>query len=378
MMWSSPKIVLGAMVGVSILLGGCGHSQKDAMPAWVMGASEQFPSQRFLLGVGEADSRQVAEDRAYAAIAKIFQANVQSQADDTELYRVLEREGRTTNERTLSLRQSTTVTTNKVLESATILDRWDHPARNSHSVLVGIDRQQAEAGLREKIRVLDGTVDEELSAAHEVSQPLEKVGHFTLALDALREREQLNGDLRIIRESGEGIPASYQRSRISREFRDLVERHLLVQVDVRGDHAQAMRTAIIAGLRKRGLPVLQEDSTLGVRQNGAEVQAPRNANLIIQGHVHLWPIDVPDPLFTYVRWCGGFVIVDRATQRIVGVAGQTGREGHVTEKEAIARASSAMQATLTREVSAALAQAILNGGVEVPQPAAQACPNERS
>ena len=367
-----------SILGILPLFWGCGHVQKDTMPTWVMGASEQFPAQRYLLGVGEADSRQSAEDRAYAAIAKIFEANVESQADDTELYRVLEGDGRTTDERSLTLKHSVTVKTKKILESAGILDRWVNPDGQHFFVLAGIDRQQAESGLREKIAILDETVDAEVRAARLQDKPLEKVGHFTRALDAFREREQLNGDLRIIRESGQGIPALYQKSLLSREFRDFVEKHLLVQVDVQGDQAGAMRTAIIDGLRKRGLPVLQEDSTAARRNNGREGQLPPIPNILIQGHVHLWKTDMPDPLFTYVRWCGEFVIVDRATQRIVGVGGQTGREGHITENEALARASSVMQSTLAREVAASLSQAILNGGPEVSQPAAHACPNDRS
>ena len=368
--------VLG-ILSTGILLFGCSHLQKDPMPAWVMGASEQFPAQRYLLGVGEGDSRQVAEDRAYAAIAKIFQANVQSQADDTELYRVLERDGLTTDERTLSLRHSTTVTTDKVLERAGILDRWVHAERQSFYVLAGIDRQQAESGLRERIVGLDETVEAEVRAAHHSSQPLTVIGHYSRALHALRDREQVNGDLRIIRESGKGIPALFQNSQVSREFREFVEKNLLVHVDVRGDQAQAMRTAIIDGLRKRGLPVLREGSTSSGRPNNNVVQSLREPNVLIQGHVHLWPIDVPDPLFVYVRWCGEFVIVNETTQHIVGVAGQTGREGHVTENEALARASSAMQVTLTNDIASALSQAILNGGPEISKPAAHACPNDR-
>lgn len=371
-------LFLPGIFSLGMLLNGCGSFQNNAMPTWVMGASEQFPSQRYLLGVGEADSRQVAEDRAYAAIAKVFEANVQSQADDMELYRVLEREGRTTDERTLSLKQSTTVTTNKVLERAGILDRWVHPERQSHYALAGIDRQQADSSLREKVTILDDTVEAELNAAHKGGQPLERIGHFTRALDALREREQINGDLRIIRESGEGIPASHQKSQVSREFREFVEQHVLVHVTVEGDHPQAMRTAIIDGLRKRGLPVLREEVQSQGGPNGTMGPSTQEPNVEIQGHVHLWPIDVPDPLFVYVRWCGEFVIVDHASRRIIGVAGQTGREGHVTEREALARASSAMQTTLTRGIASALSQAILNGGPEVSGPAAHACPNDRS
>jgi len=366
-----------AIFSTGILLFGCSHLQKDSMPAWVMGASEQFPAQRYLLGVGEADSRQVAEDRAYAAIAKIFQANVRSQADDTELYRVLKREGVTTEERSLSLGHSTTVTTNKVLEHAGILDRWVHAERQKFYVLAGIDRQQAESGLRERIVTLDETAEAEIRAAHHSGQPLTGIGHFTRALHALGEREQINGDLRIIRESGKGIPGLFQTNQVAREFRSYVEQNLLVQVDVQGDHAQAMRTAIIDGLRKRGLPVLREDSSASVRQNTTVVQSLREPNVLIQGHVHLWPIDVPDPLFVYVRWCGEFVIVNHITQRIIGVAGQAGREGHVTENEALARASSAMQVALTSDIASALSQAILNGGPEVSEPAAHACQADR-
>ena len=50
-------------------------------------------------------------------------------------------------------------------------------------------------------------------------------------------------------------------------------------------------------------------------------------DLVITGRTRFWEIDVPDPLFQYVRWCSDFQIVDRVTQRVVGVVSRSGRRG---------------------------------------------------
>ena len=363
-------VILSSGMGVV----GCGHTPETHMPSWVMGTSDRYPQQRYLLGVGEADSRQVAEDRAYGALAKIFQATVHSEADDTELYRVLEREGMVADERTLSLRHSTTVTAQKVIEQAAILDRWAHPSRPLFYVLAGIDRQQADGSLQDRIVQLDDTARAELSQARMSGQPLTRLGHYSRALEALDQRSRLNEDLRTIRVSGTGVSSRMTYNQVSREFREFVEQNVLVQVKVRGDQALAMRTAIIDGLRQRGLPVLLDQAETDSRHPGPSPSPTLLPNVVVQGHVHLWPLDVPDPLFTYVRWCGEFVIEDQVLHRIIGVAGQSGREGHITEKEALSRASGAMQATLTKSIASALSRAILNGGSEPSESSVQACP----
>ena len=104
--WVFPMVTVAVMVG---MLDGCAHLGLSQKPSWVDGTSEQYPSSQYLLGVGQADSRAVATERAYAAVAKIFKAEISAQARDWESYLVLENKGKASTERRLTLDHVTSV-----------------------------------------------------------------------------------------------------------------------------------------------------------------------------------------------------------------------------------------------------------------------------
>ena len=100
---------------------------------------------------------------------------------------------------------------------------------------------------------------------------------------------------------------------------------------------------------------------------GLEPQAALNKqapDLLITGMVRVWDIDSLDPLFVYARWCGDIQIVDRLQERVVGVVSRSGREGHVTSREARARASVVMQSTLAQEVMSSIISSLTRNSSE--------------
>ena len=97
-------------------------------------------------------------------------------------------------------------------------------------------------------------------------------------------------------------------------------------------------------------------------------------DLIVTGETRLWPADLPDPKFRYVRWCGDFTLISPETKRILGTIARSGREGHLNYREASHRALLALQ----QEVGAALVKSLndqLYGEESSEQaPALAACP----
>jgi hypothetical protein len=93
--------------------------------------------------------------------------------------------------------------------------------------------------------------------------------------------------------------------------------------------------------------------------------------------VRVWPIDVRDPQFTYVRWCSDFEVVDLAGQQIVGAISKGGKEGHLSEREATAKVIRVMQQDLSTDVAKAIA-AHVYGESELPAEAIRpaGCPRD--
>lgn len=358
-----------AIVG-SVLAVGCAWGQSK--PAWIDGVSPDYPSSQYLTGVGQGDNRAAADDRAYAALARIFKAEVSAQSKDWESYLVVEQRGTSRDERKLTLDHLTRVSTDKVLENATIVDRWYDAKKNLHYALGGMHRAQAETAFMERLTDLDRTIQSDVDEAHQTSDRLAKVRALRRAARNLVLRETYNADLRVIRASGQGTAAAYRVQDLTRELEEYLSSHLVLAVSVTGDHVEPVQRALTEGLIKEGLRVATVAP--GTEMPAAASLSPE---LLIRGMVRVWPIDVRDPQFMYVRWCSDFEVVDLAGQQIVGAISKGGKEGHLSEREATAKVIRVMQQDLSGDVAKAIA-AHIYGESELPAEAIRpaGCPRE--
>jgi len=323
---------------------GCGWGRRSA-PAWIEGASAEYPVERYLTGVGQAESKPAATERAYGAVAKIFKAQIVAQSKDWESYLVLDKRGQSTTERHLALDQITNVSTDKVIENVKVLDAWTDTKTGQHFVLAGMDRAQSAAALLERMQELDQTVETELADAHQTQDGLARVRNLRRAVKNLVLREAYNADLRVIRSNGQGNPPAHRVADLTSELEQFMTEHMLVAVDVAGDQADITRRAVTEGLLREGVPVITDG-------------ADRAPGLLVMGAVHVWDVSIPDPRFRYARWCSDFVVTEAGTQRIVGAVSIGGREGHLTSSEAMSRAIRVMQQELTSHLAKTLASYI--------------------
>jgi len=354
-----------------MLLAGC--SWGPAKPAWIDGASLEYPPAQFLTGVGEGDNRAVADDRAYAALARIFKAEVSAQSKDWESYLVVEQRGSSHDERRLSLDQLTRVSTDKVLENAKIVDRWYDTKKNLYYALGGMHRAQAETAFMERMNDLDHSIQSDIEEAHHTSDKLAKVRALRRAARSLVMRETYNADLRVIRASGQGTAAAYRVQDLTRELEEFLSSNLVLAVTVSGDHVEPVQRALSEGLIREGLRV----TTLSAGPDAGITGMQVDPELLIRGMVRVWPIDVRDPQFIYVRWCSDFEVVDLAGQQVVGAISKGGKEGHLSEREATAKVLRVMQQDLSMDVAKAIA-AHVYGETELPTEAIRpaGCPRE--
>jgi hypothetical protein len=360
-----------AVMLCAMLLAGCSWGQ--AKPAWIDGVSTDYPSAQYLTGVGEADNRSAAEDRAYAALARIFKAEVSAQAKDWESYLVVEQQGASRDERRLSLDHLTRVSTDKVLENAKIVDRWYDARKNLHYALGGMQRAQAEAAFLDRMTGLDLEVQSDVQEARRSTDKLAKVRALRRAARNLVLRETYNADLRVIRASGQGTASAYRVQDLTRELEDYLSSNLVLTVSVTGDHVEPVQRALTEGLIKEGLRV----ATMSSGSEAGAAGSAASPELLVRGMVRVWPIDVRDPQFIYVRWCSDFEVVDLAGQQIVGAISKGGKEGHLSEREATAKALRVMQQDLSADVAKAIA-AHVYGESELPAEAIRpaGCPRE--
>lgn len=360
-----------------LTLGGCAWVGQNKPPAWILGPSKDYPPDQYLTGVGQADAQDAANDRAYGAVAKIFKAEVNAQARDWESFLQFENRGTTAVERRLTLDHVTNVSTDKVLENVRIMAGWSDDKTGQHYALAVMNRAQAGTAMLGRIGELDDTVEAELKEFRQAQDKLAKLRHLRRAIKSLVLREAHNADLRIIRQSGQGAASTYKVAELTAELEQFMATNLAISVNVTGTQAEPVRRAVMEGLIREGLPVLAtplvQAATNG--QTGGEAGASPLV-LLAKGTVRLWNANVPDPRFRYVRWCSDFVVVEADSQRVVGAVSRSGKEGHLTEGEAAAKAVRVMQQELTSELAKTLAGYVY-GEVDAPTaipPAA--CPRD--
>lgn len=362
--------ILGVLCLCGVIgVGGCAWLGGKNKPEWVDGRASDYPSSQYLTGVGQGESRSTAENQAYAAVARIFKVEVAAQAKDWEAYLVTEHQEVASAERRLTIDHVTKVSTDKVLESVSIGDAWYDAGMRVHYALAVVNRSQAEASVTDKIVMLDREIEADVEEARQTTDKLAKVRALRRAGRNLVLREAYNTDLRVIRSSGQGVSSGYRVGELSGELTHFLSSNLGVVLQISGDQAEPIQRALAQGLVREGFHVTAD---LG----GEDVQS---SELLIRGMTRLFPIEVQDPNFRYIRWCSDLEIVERATQRVVGAIARGGKEGHLTEREATAKALRVIQQEFSTEVAPLIAAHIF-GEATVPATAAMpaGCPREAS
>ncbi len=349
-----------------LLLTGCGWPARDGRPDWLTGASRTFPSELYVTGLGEGDSVSSATEKAYASVAKVFRAEVTSEAREWESYLLVENRGKSRDERRLTLDHVTNVTTDKVLENVSVLAMWYDEPRRLFVVLAGLPRAQAETATVARLTELDHDIGAQVTEARQSTDVLTRLRQLKRATKALVLREAYNSDLRVIRANGQGITAPYRVADLSAELKQLVA-SVPIGLKLTGDHPDAIGRALSEGLLREGLSVVGEPS-------GGQPADGATPALLLKGVVQIRPIEVQDPQFRYVRWCSDVILVEPATDRVVGAFSRGDKIGHISTQEAAAKALRAIQQEFASDVAKNVA-AYVYGDLEAATiPETGACP----
>lgn len=357
----------------SALSASSGGSAGAVPPDWVNTESDQFPRERYLTGVGYGESRKAAEDEAYAAISRIFQANIRSKTQDWEQY--LQATGSDTDQkgepqisRKIWIDQLTQVSTNKVLENVSIAEIWTDPHSQRTYALAVMERAHSATVIRGRIEELDHQARALFESATKGGLPerpitsesrLQTVRELHGAIKALLLRESLNTDLKIIDPTGEGLKVLLPIAQVGQLLRHFLSRDFHLALVIKGPYPEKIRSALLQGLTREGLVVIDRSGSGG---NGEETSAgPPEAgeegkigeDVLVKGQMELKALELQGrPFF---RWSVEFTLIDQSSDRIFGSVTRSGREGHLNAAEAKARAVRAAQRVMEEEVGPALA-----------------------
>lgn len=229
----------------------CAASAAAAKPDWVDGQSAKYPREMYLVGVGMADDRDAARDRARGEIARIFSSLV---SVNTE---VAETETNVNQASNFSQKVSQTVQTasKKVLEGVEIVDEWQDEKTKVRYALAVLDREKGEGALVDRINEFDKQAEEWKAAMDKAADKLPKVKAGMKLLAVLKAREELNSELRVLDREGKGlaskIDAGAAKTAAAKAVGDLD-----VGVEISGASGDQVETGVVQGLTGLGFSAL--------------------------------------------------------------------------------------------------------------------------
>jgi uncharacterized protein YukE len=199
---------------LSLALAACSSKQPD----WVDEPTAQYPQQRYLSAVGEADDRSAADDRALANLAKIFEVSISDRSLDFSRAQLSTDESGSAASNIQTASRFLTIEARQILEGAQLVQSWQGEAGKTYSLAV-LEKAPATRRLREAVRGADRKIADRVNYAGK-SAP-----NLVAALAALEqarkietERENLNRNLAVV--SGRGIKASYDQASLDKLLRD--------------------------------------------------------------------------------------------------------------------------------------------------------------
>jgi hypothetical protein len=319
-------------------------------PAWIAGNDRNYPITRYLTGVGMGADRHAAEDQARAEIAKIFYSNVEA---NTRTYQGYFQKTTGTTEKVVEsydIKDITKVSTQKVLSGIRIAEVYDGTGGEGGQgpavyALAVLDRSHSEKLLSAKIDAIDHEIQGLLATAEREGDDLFKVKNLKGALKKHVLREAYNTELRIVSPLGQGKAPKTDFMEIKDRLGHILLRDFLVALQIEGDRAAEISSALAEGLNREGFTVGDD---------------PYKVDVLVKGFVEIKPAKRGSSKWEYVRWQTRLMLVELKNDVTFGTVNASGREGHLNLAEAEERAVRAMHKELSGKVADEMTQFIFN------------------
>ncbi len=208
------KTSIAAILIVSLGLTACSSSQPD----WVGKPAAQYPQQRYLSAVGEADNRSAADDRALANLAKIFEVSISDRSLDFTQARVNADQSGSAVSTVQAASRYLTTEARQILEGAQLVESWQGETGNTYSLAV-LEKAPATRRFREAVRSADRQIADRVNyASQSAPNPVAALAALEQARKLEARRSILNRNLAVV--SGNGIKAPYDQAGLEKMLRN--------------------------------------------------------------------------------------------------------------------------------------------------------------
>ncbi|MEE8387742.1 MAG: LPP20 family lipoprotein [Acidiferrobacterales bacterium] len=325
--------MLTGLVVVVFVLGACASSQPD----WIdSGKSKEYPSSRYLTGIGTANDLEAAKDRARANLAKVFSVKVSEVTED--ITRVARKRGTagTDNINETRVERIISSRTDQVLTGVRVAETWQGSGARAYYALVVLSRLQASNNLRQEVDRLDRATRIYVKRARGEGDILRKVRSASLALDEQVARQAYQKMLRVVDRSGRGAPSPWDVAKLSSDLEQLLRR-VRISPHVISDTIGSLKTSVSSALASAGFGI----------DDGEE------AEFVLDAKLDLEDIGYQDGWY-WTRGVLEITLKERASKRIRGSVRWAVKAAGSSTGDAKQRIATKVDSLLKREIKASI------------------------
>lgn len=314
-------------------------------PAWIDGESRDFPSARYITGVGYGNERPAAEDKARAEIARVFYSHIDSSNRTYQEIFESRAGDKSRTAESINYEEITRVSTRKVLSGVRIGRVFRDPSvKPEFFALAILDRIQAAEILRSRIVELDRQIEQLLGESRYQTDKLTQIKLLQHCIEHHALRQAYNAELRIVDTGGKGLAPLVNIAEIKTQLTGVLLKDFLIALSVQGSRANEVQRSLVAALNGKGFAVSEQIGS---------------ASVLARGRVEIKPIPQSDTEWKFVRWNAYFDLVDQKGGAVFGSVQKSGKSGHLTTAQAEDRAVRSIRKSLAAEISEDLSNYIL-------------------
>ncbi|MDD5628472.1 MAG: LPP20 family lipoprotein [Elusimicrobia bacterium] len=259
---------------------------RNPKPEWVDGSSMEYPRDKYLTGVGSADDRNTAGERARGEISKIFSSqitvNTASQAMESTVQVTGQKDQ---NSFSQSVSNSVENVSKKVLEGVEVPETWQDDASRVYYALAVLEKAKALSAITDKIADFDAQVKQWYAQMVQATDKLPRVKAGMKLLALFKARKGLENDLRVL--DGKGMPNPVDEAAVRATAAKALS-ELDVAIDVSGTKSREVETGVVKALNGFGLQ--------------ASAGAPSGpVDVLVTGEAETNPVEGTDPRWKFAR-----------------------------------------------------------------------------
>ena len=306
-------------------------------PDWLNGESHRYPRNEYLIGRGEAPTREAAQDRARADIAKVFSVAVDAASMDTQNAKV-DTAGGVKLEQQAS--RSIATRTQQVIGGIQIADLWQDPTTKAFHALAVLPRLQTATRLRQQIDELDAGTRQRIAQSQQASDPLLKIAAAQSAVQSQQDRDALQKSLQIVDITGHGVESPWSSGKLKAD-RDALLQRVSISASVTGDAPAGTSEMVAGALAQAGFAPGTADSPF-----------------LLQAQMPLTDLGMQEGWY-WLRSSLTVVLMERNGGKVRGTHVWSLKANAPTRAEALKRLMAQADSTLKQELQGAIIEMVL-------------------